>query len=87
MLITLENPLGQYKTREKLSRAKSTKKTNDGSTIYTFEWWKCDGIVLIKLVIAIKHNNLIAIMEGTELPIYVFTYALEMTQFVFTDLN
>lgn len=35
-----------------------------------------------------KHNDekeFIAIMEGTELPIYVITYNIEMTQYVFAD--
>jgi len=28
----------------------------------------------------------IAIAEGNELPFYIFTYNIEMTQFVYTDL-
>lgn len=31
-------------------------------------------------------DEFIAIAEGIDLPIYIFTYNLEMTQFVYTDL-
>ena len=31
-------------------------------------------------------TEFVAIAEGTHLPIYIFTYNIEMTQFVFTDL-
>jgi hypothetical protein len=30
-------------------------------------------------------EQFVAIMEGKDLPIYVFTYSIEMTQFVFAD--
>jgi len=33
-----------------------------------------------------KENEFIAIAEGSDLPIYIFTYNIEMTQFVYTDL-
>ena len=33
-----------------------------------------------------SENEFIAIAEGRELPIYIFTYNIEMTQFIYTDL-
>lgn len=33
-----------------------------------------------------KENEFVAIAEGIDLPLYMFTYNMEMTQFVFTDL-
>lgn len=33
-----------------------------------------------------ESEEFIAIAEGNELPIYLFTYNIEMTQFVYTDL-
>lgn len=33
-----------------------------------------------------SRNEFIAIAEGITLPLYVFTYNIEMTQFVFTDM-
>ena len=34
-----------------------------------------------------EHEEFVAIMEGIELPIYVFTYSPEMIQFVHTDFT
>jgi len=33
-----------------------------------------------------ENEEFVAIAEGKELPIYVFTYNIEMTQFIYTDL-
>ena len=33
-----------------------------------------------------KNDEFIAIAEGINLPLYIFTYNIEMTQFIFTDL-
>ena len=33
-----------------------------------------------------KEDEFIAIAEGIELPLYIFTYNIEMTQFAFTDM-
>ena len=33
-----------------------------------------------------EEDEFVAIAEGTHLPIYFFTYNIEMTQFVYTDL-
>jgi len=33
-----------------------------------------------------KELEFVAIAEGIDLPIYIFTYNIEMTQFIFTDL-
>jgi hypothetical protein len=33
-----------------------------------------------------KLDEFIAIAEGINLPLYIFTYNIEMTQFIFTDL-
>jgi len=33
-----------------------------------------------------KEHEFVAIAEGIDLPLYIFTYNVEMTQFVYTDL-
>ena len=32
-----------------------------------------------------KDNEFVAIAEGIDIPLYMFTYNIEMTQFVYTD--
>jgi hypothetical protein len=34
----------------------------------------------------IEKDEFVAIAEGIDIPLYIFTYNIEMTQFVFTDL-
>lgn len=33
-----------------------------------------------------KEDEFVAIAEGISLPLYIFTYNIEMTQFIYTDL-
>ena len=33
----------------------------------------------------IKENEFVAIAEGIDIPLYMFTYNIEMTQFVYTN--
>jgi hypothetical protein len=34
----------------------------------------------------IDKDEFVAIAEGIDIPLYIFTYNIEMTQFVYTDL-
>ena len=33
-----------------------------------------------------KNDEFVAIAEGIDLPLYIFTYNMEMTQFIYTDM-